>query len=275
MSIERGGEPLLIRLGNLLKSGIILADFESLCNTFFYLRIFYIEECYNRKLVEKKVMDYSYILNSALPQKEKLREFGFIERDGLLCIKKNIAGDQFYTVISLSEKSLEAEVFETATDEKYVLFDVLSANGAFVGQIRSEVQALIEEIREKCFDSQDIREKYVDFLQKEFSAPGDRPWLAEGDSTSSVYRCPSGKWFALVMKIKFKNLGFESDEAVWAVNLKADAEKIPEITDKKSVFPAYHMNKKYWITVLLTAVTDFEQLCQLTRRSYELVAVKK
>ena len=106
MSIERGGEPLLIRLGNLLKSGIILADFESLCNTFFYLRIFYIEECYNRKLAEKKVMDYSYILNSALPQKEKLREFGFIESDGLLCIKKNIAGNQFYTVISLSEKSL-------------------------------------------------------------------------------------------------------------------------------------------------------------------------
>ena len=223
----------------------------------------------------KKIMDFTYILTSALPQKEKLKALGFVERDGFLCFKKNIADGQFYTVINLSEESFTAEVYETSTDEKYVLFDVLSANGAFVGQIRSGVQALIEEIREKCFDSQNIREKYVDFLQKEFSAPGDRPWKDEGDLTSSVYRCPNGKWFALVMQIKFKNLGFENDEAVWAVNLKADAEKIPEITDKKSVFPAYHMNKKYWITVLLTAVTDFEQLCQLTRRSYELVAVKK
>ncbi len=90
-------------------------------------------------------------------------------------------------------------------------------------------------------------------LQKEFSAPGDKPWSDEGDFTSSVYRCPNGKWFALVMQIKFKSLGFESDETVWAVNLKADAEKIPELTDKKSIFPAYHMNKKYWITVLLGA----------------------
>lgn len=220
-------------------------------------------------------MDYSYILNSALPHKEKLKAFGFYESDDFLCLKKNIAGGEFYTIIRLSEKFFNAEVFETQTDEKYVLFDVASANGAFVGQIRNEVQAIIDEIHEKCFDFQDIRQKYVDFLQAEFSAAGDKPWLDEGDSTSSVYRCPNGKWFALVMKIKFKNLGFESDETVWVVNLKADTEKITEITDKKSIFPAYHMNKKYWITVLLTAVTDFEQLCELTRKSFELVSVKK
>lgn len=220
-------------------------------------------------------MDYSYILNSALPHKEKLNAFGFYESDDFLCLKKSIAGGEFYTIIRLSEKSFNAEVFETQTDEKYVLFDVASANGAFVGQIRNEVQAIIDEIHEKCFDFQDIRQKYVDFLQAEFSAAGDKPWLDEGDSTSSVYRCPNGKWFALVMKIKFKNLGFESDETVWVVNLKADTEKITEITDKKSIFPAYHMNKKYWITVLLTAITDFEQLCELTRKSFELVSVKK
>lgn len=220
-------------------------------------------------------MDYSYILNSALPHKEKLKAFGFYESDDFLCLKKSIAGGEFYTIIRLSEKSFNAEVFETQTDEKYVLFDVASANGAFVGQIRNEVQAIIDEIHEECFDFQDIRQKYVDFLQAEFSAAGDKPWLDEGDSTSSVYRCPNGKWFALVMKIKFKNLGFESDETVWVVNLKADTEKITEITDKKSIFPAYHMNKKYWITVLLTAITDFEQLCELTRKSFELVSVKK
>ena len=220
-------------------------------------------------------MDYSYILNSALPHKEKLKAFGFCESDDFLYLKKNIADGEFYTIIRLSEKSFNAEVFETQTDEKYVLFDVLSANGAFVGQIRNEVQAIIDEIHEKCFDFQDIRQKYVDFLQTEFSAAGDKPWLDEGDSTSSVYRCPNGKWFALVMKIKFKSLGFDSDETVWAVNLKADSEKIPEITDKKTIFPAYHMNKKYWITVLLTAITDFEQLCELTRRSYELVGKGK
>lgn len=210
-------------------------------------------------------------------------------------LKKEIADGQFYAEIKLTDKALAADVFETATNEKYVLFNVASAQGAFVGQIRSEVQNLIEDIREMCFISQDIKEKYVDFLHSYFHTFGDNPWGEQGDAgakmkcapandrvkgsseasldrtydTSMVYRCPNNKWFALVMQIKFKNLGFESDEPVWAVNLKA--ENVESITDKKSIFPAYHMNKKYWITVLLTAVTDFEKLCELTKKSFALV----
>ena len=214
-------------------------------------------------------MDYSYILNTSVPQKEKLLAFGFSEAGTGLVFKKDIAGGQFYTEIKLSEKTLAADVFETATKEKYVLFNVVSAHGAFVGQIRSEVQDVIDEIRKECFISQDIKEKYVEFLHSYFNAPGDTPWVEQGDNSSTVYRCPNNKWFALVMQIKFKNLGFESDVPVWAVNLKA--ENVESITDKKSIFPAYHMNKKYWTTVLLTAVTDFEKLCELTKNSYALV----
>lgn len=77
---------------------------------------------------------------------------------------------------------------------------------------------LIEEIRAECFISQDIKEKYVDFLHSYLNAPGDNPWAEEPDDSSTVYRCPNNKWFALIMQSKFKNLGFESDEPTWAVN---------------------------------------------------------
>ena len=175
-------------------------------------------------------MDYSHILNTSLPQKEKLLDFGFSEVGAILVLKKEIAGGQFYTEIKLSDKTLSADVFETSTNEKYVLFNVASAQGAFVGQIRSEVQDLIEEIRAECFISQDIKEKYVDFLHSYFNASGDNPWAEEPDDSSTVYRCPNNKWFALIMQIKYKNLGFESDESVWVVNLKA--ENVEAITDK-------------------------------------------
>ena len=214
-------------------------------------------------------MDYSYILNTSVPQKEKLLAFGFSEAGDDFVLNKEIASGQFYAEIKLSDKTLTADVFESATNEKYVLFNVVSAQGAFVGQIRSEVQDVIEEIRDKCFLSQDIKEKYVDFLHSYFNAAGDNPWAEEPYDSSTVYRCPNNKWFALIMQIKFKNLGFASDEPVWVVNLKA--ENVEAITDKKSIFPAYHMNKKYWITVLLTAVTDFDKLCELTKKSYALV----
>ena len=74
------------------------------------------------------------------------------------------------------------------------------------------------------------------------------------------------------MKIKYRQLGLTGDEEVWVVNMKADQAEIPNHIDKKSIFPAWHMNKKHWITVLLTAATDFEKLCELTQKSFELVS---
>ena len=74
------------------------------------------------------------------------------------------------------------------------------------------------------------------------------------------------------MKIKYRQLGLTSDEAVWVVNMKAEQDIISTLIDHKSIFPAWHMNKKHWITSLLTAATDFEKLCELTKKSYELVS---
>ena len=74
-----------------------------------------------------------------------------------------------------------------------------------------------------------------------------------------------------MMEIKYKNIGLDSDEPVDVVNLKADSSLMDSIVDRRSIFPAYHMNKKHWITVLLTKATDFDKLCSLTSRSFELV----
>lgn len=108
----------------------------------------------------KLPMDYSYILNTSVPQKDKLKEFGFTvctndsassDNGCKFVLKKEIADGEFYVLIQLTDVSLTADVFETSTDEKYVLFNVSSAQGAFVGKLRSEVQDVIEEIREECF----------------------------------------------------------------------------------------------------------------------------
>lgn len=217
-------------------------------------------------------MDFSHFLHSSIPQTEKLVQFGFKQRDNEFVLEKEISRE-FYVKIFISPSKITAQVFESETDEKYVLLDVQSAKGAFVGAMREQIRMLMKQIQDECFICEDLKERYVQWIAAELGVTGDYPW--EDDDTSAVFRCQNGKWFALVMHIKFKNLGFESEEPVWAVNLKADAEKILEITDKKSVFPAWHMNKKYWITVVLTSVTDFEKLKALTLRSKELVEKKK
>ena len=234
-------------------------------------------------------MDFSYIFRAARPKPETFADFGFQKDDALredkvftdakvpadvLICKRSLPQSDFYVILTLNctKETLSAQVYDSATDEQYALFDVPSANGAFISQIREQVKNIIEDFRSRCFETADLKEKYFDYMKTHCSAVPDYPWDDSPDA--GVFRCKNDKWFALVMKIKYRQLGLTGDEEVFVVNLKAPPDKIPNIVDHKSVFPAWHMNKTHWITVLLTAATTFDHLCELTEQSYKLVYEK-
>lgn len=218
-------------------------------------------------------MNYSYIFRSAKIKKDSLEAAGFVTTDGVTYTKStSVSGGAFKAdiTLSLTEQTLTVHLFDTTTGEKYALFDMPSSHGAFVASLREEVQKIIDEIRANCFESKDLKNNYIAWIKNQFGADPDFPWPDDAQY-SFVFRCPNDKWFALVMRIKYKQLALSGDEEVWVVNMKASPDEIPNLIDHKSIFPAWHMNKKHWITVLLTAVTDFEKLCELTTKSYELV----
>ncbi len=212
-------------------------------------------------------MDFSYLLNKSIKNEQKLLAYGFIKNSDFFNIRKKV-NDSFYAIINLNDKNVTAEVFDCETDEKYALLNVKNAGGTFVGELRQKVTLLVENIIENCFETTDLKIMLEEWILKELKVSPEFPW--KDTPEFAVYRTSKNKWFALLMDVKFKSLGVESDEKVWCVNLKYDSQKIPELIDNHSIFPAYHMNKKHWITVLLSAVTDFEKLKSLVLRSKEL-----
>ncbi|MCR5290577.1 MAG: MmcQ/YjbR family DNA-binding protein [Treponema sp.] len=219
-------------------------------------------------------MDYSYIFHSAKIKKDSIKAAGFTTADGeTYTMHALISNGKFNAEISLSlsKSTLTVHLFDSVTSEKYALFDMPNAHGAFVTSLREEVKQLIDNIKSKCFETNDLKDDYIAWIKSQFGVEPDYPWPDDAQN-SFVFRSANQKWFALVMKIKYRQLGLSGDEELWGVNLKASQEDISNLIDKKSIFPALHMNKKHWITVVLTAVTDFEKLCQLTKKSYELVS---
>ena len=217
-------------------------------------------------------MDYSYIFRSAKIKIDSLKAAGFSKSDdSSYFLRLPVSNGDFYADFALSpaSQSLVVQLFDSSTGEKYPLFDMPRSQGAFVASLREEVQKLVDKLKSSCFEVHDLKDEYVAWIKSRFSAFPDFPWPDTPDYC--VFRCPNEKWFALVMKVKYRQLGLTGEEEVWVVNMKAPSDKIPSLIDKASVFPAWHMNKKHWITVLLTAATDFEKLCQLTEISYELV----
>ena len=64
------------------------------------------------------------------------------------------------------------------------------------------------------------------------------------------------KWYALVMKVSRRKFGFDSDEVIAVVNLKLPTEMFGSFGAADGVYPAYHMNKLHWISVLLPDAPD-------------------
>ena len=94
------------------------------------------------------------------------------------------------------------------------------------------------------------REEYFKHCFEEYGVAPDYPWVK--DPESAVLRHENNKkWFALVMDIPMSKLGFESDKVSTVVNMKYSEDMLTAFGRPRGVFPAYHMNKVHWVSVLL------------------------
>lgn len=97
----------------------------------------------------------------------------------------------------------------------------------------------------------------------------------EDDFETSVLRHGSThKWYALAIRVSRRKFGFDSDETVDVVNLKQPLEMFGSFGTADGVYPAYHMNKLHWISVLLPDAPD-DVVQFLTNASYEATKAKK
>ena len=72
------------------------------------------------------------------------------------------------------------------------------------------------------------------------------------DFETAVFRHTNNrKWYAVVMKVSRHKFGLDSDEIIDVVNLKLPTEMFGSFGTADGVYPAYHMNKLHWISVLL------------------------
>jgi len=83
------------------------------------------------------------------------------------------------------------------------------------------------------------------------------------------------KWYALFMKISRDKLGLKEKESVWILNLKCDPLFIGSLLEMDGYYPAYHMNKNHWITVLLDGTVKEAQILELLDLSYHLTEKRK
>jgi len=90
-----------------------------------------------------------------------------------------------------------------------------------------------------------------------------------------VLRRPDNrKWFGIVMRIRYSNLGLPSDEPVDVLNLKCGPVLLGSLLPQEGYLPAWHMSKGAWVTVLLDGTVPFDDIAPLLEISWDLTAGK-
>ena len=99
------------------------------------------------------------------------------------------------------------------------------------------------------------KQEFLSYCLNTYGTVPDYPF-DEDFETAVLRHADTRKWYAIVMRVSRRKFGFDSDEIIDVVNLKLPTEMFGSFGTADGVYPAYHMNKLHWISVLLPDAPD-------------------
>ena len=189
------------------------------------------------------------------PDEKKLRSFGFVRASDGFLYERTVLDGKFRAVVRVSTKGdVSGDMIDAETDEEYLPLHMRHADNTTANLVRSAYLDVLREVAEKCFvmtefmSDQTIR--MASWIQKEFGEEPDNPF---SDVDAAIFRNrESRKWYAIVMIVeKGKVLGTKDESRAEVMNLKVPKERLEEILQIKGIYPAYHMNKKSWVSIIM------------------------
>lgn len=111
-----------------------------------------------------------------------------------------------------------------------------------------------------------------DVLNYAFETHGTKAeHLWEKYPTHEVLRhSKSAKWYGLLADITKDKVSLAGEGRIDILVLKCEPEMITSLVSQKGFAPAYHMNKKHWLTVLLDGTLKDDIVYNLLDMSYGL-----
>ena len=117
------------------------------------------------------------------------------------------------------------------------------------------------------------RERIMRYAQDRYNTEPEYLWAKYPNY--AVFRQPaSRKWFAAVMDIPRNRLELQGDDLVDVMDVKCRPLMVGSLLAQDGFFPAYHMSKSSWISVILDNTVPDEDIYPLLELSYDSVAPK-
>lgn len=161
---------------------------------------------------------------------------------------------------------ISGRVIDKDLQEEYLPLRVPSEVGAFVGTVRENYAALLSDLAEKCF----YELPFVSPQANRIAAAVRHRW---GDTPERTFRRSpdagvfrntlSKKWYGIVLPVTKDKLTEKKEESgtqVEILDVKVAPERLDDFLEEPGIYPAWHMNKKNWVAVLLDGTVPDERI---------------
>ena len=204
---------------------------------------------------------------------EKAYAYGFVESSGVWTYSCMILQGDFVMTVSITADNVNFQVFDQEMGDLYPQVHMESMTGSFVASVRKACLEILYQIRKVCFDVQDFicpqTKRIVTQVQEKYGNQLEYLWEKSPD-TAVLRHEGNQKWYAVLMKISWDRIDKGREGLVEAVNLKHD--QVVDLLSKKGIYPAFHMNKRYWISVALDDTLSDEIVLELIEKSWNLTS---
>ena len=207
--------------------------------------------------------------------KEKAHAYGFVESGKVWTYSCQILQGDFFMTVSITPDNVSFQVFDQETGDLYPQVHMESMRGSFVGSVREACLEILYQIRKACFDVQDFicpqTKRIMAQVQEDYGNQLEYLWEKSPDA--AVLRHEGNqKWYAVLMRIPWDKLDKGREGLVEAVNLEHD--QVAALLSQKGIYPAFHMNKRYWLSLTLDDTLSDEMVLKLMERSWNLTVKK-
>ena len=206
---------------------------------------------------------------------EKAHAYGFVENCGVWAYSCQILQGDFFMIVSITADDVSFLVFDQETGDLYPQVHMESMSGSFVASVREACLEILYQIRKACFDVQDFicpqTKRIMSQVQEKYGNQLEYLWEKSPD-TAVLRHEGNQKWYAVLMRIPWDKLEKGREGLVEAVNIKHD--QVADLLSQKGIYPAFHMNKRYWLSLALDDSLQDEEVLELIERSWNLTVKK-
>ena len=209
----------------------------------------------------------------------KVTKYGFKKNKSLYRYSKNIMNNTFRVDVEINEDGIvQGRVFDLSFGDEYTNYRIKDSTGSFVGQVRYEFENILKDIRSNCF----IREAFIfgqsnriaNVIKEKYGDDPEFEW-EKFPGFATFRNKDSKKWYGIIMNINKNKIDEKSNGEVEIIDIKLDPSEIEDLLKQDGFYPAYHMNKKSWITIVLDGTLPDEKIISLIDESYSYTVSDK